>query len=103
MHDANGERFSFIAIQVREWPFSGQFWRDSSDDFNVAGWKACVGVIVPQGVTIAVQHNVVLLRQVVPSNFFVSTRDLSNAVIGRGVPLHLLPGAADAQILDKGQ
>ena len=103
VHDANGERFSSVAVEVRERPFVGQFGRNPSNDLNVAGRQTRVRVVVPYDVAVAVQDHVVLLGQIVPGDFFVATGDLAHAVVGRGVPLHLLPRAADTEVLDEGQ
>ena len=103
VHDTDGERLGLVAVQVGERPLRGQFRRNSGDDLNVAGGQTRVRVIVPNDVAVAVQHHVVRLGQVVPRDFFIAARDLTDAVVGGGVPLHLLPCAADTQILDKGQ
>ena len=103
VHDTDGERFGLVAVQVGERPLRGKLRRNSSDDLNVAGRQTRVRVVVPNDVTVAVQHHVVSLGQVVPGDFFIATRNLTDTVVGGGVPLHLLPRAADAQILDKGQ
>ena len=44
-----------------------------------------------------------LLGEVVPDNFFVTTWDLSLAVVGRGIPLNLLPRTSNAQVLNERQ
>ena len=103
MHDANGEGFSLVAVEVRERPLGRQFGRNSSDDFDIARRQTCVRVVVPNNVAVSVQDHVVLLGQVVPRDFLVAAGDLANAVVGGRVPLHLLPSTADAKVLNEGQ
>ena len=43
------------------------------------------------------------LGQIVPGDFFVSPRDLSLAVVGGRIPLHLPPSPVDSQVLNKGE
>src|SRR6056300_518816 len=103
MHDTHREGFSLVAVQERERPFTGQFGGHTSDNLNIARRQTGVGVIVTQRVAVSIQDNVVLFGQVVPSNLLVCTGNLAHTVVCGGVPLNLLPRAANTQVLDKGE
>ena len=96
VHGAYGETVCVISLKERPRPLSTQVRPRVPDEGVVPYRQTGIGVVVAP-------DDVVGLREIIPYNLLVATRNLTNSIVHGRVPLHLLPDSLGAACLHEGQ
>ena len=84
VHGTYGEAICVISLKERPRPLSTQVRPRVSDEGVVPYRQAGVSVVVAP-------DDIVSLREVIPYDLLVATRNLTNSIVHGRIPLHLLP------------